>query len=50
MKIGDKVISKKTGEYGIIIEVLEKNSQVYFKVIFENEDLLICKFKELYKI
>lgn len=50
MKIGDKVISKKTGEYGIIVEILEKNSQVYFKVVFDNGDVAVCNFKELYKI
>lgn len=50
MRIGNKVISKKTGEYGIILEIVEKNNQVYFKVIFDNNNILICTFNELYQI
>lgn len=50
MRIGNRVICKKTGEYGIILDVMEKNNHVYFKVAFDNGKVEVCAFKTLYQI
>lgn len=51
MKIGDRVLYKKNGEYGIILEVVEnKDKTLSFSVLLDNEELIKASFRELYKI
>lgn len=51
MKIGDRVLYKKNGEYGIVLEVTEnKDKTLSFDVLLDNGDLIKASFRELYKI
>lgn len=51
MKIGDRVLYKKNGEYGIILEVVEnKDKTLSFSVLLDNGELIKTSFRELYKI
>lgn len=48
--VGNRIISKKTGEYGIVLDIFKKNNQLYLLVFFDNEEIVECSFKEVYKI
>lgn len=50
MKIGDRVLSKKTGEYGIITDIKNKNESLNIIVFFDNGELKACLYRELFKI